>query len=126
MRRYVRKRKRECGLTAAEIFVPQCYAPGQEAQADWYEATVRLGDSERKLHFFSMRSMASGDAFHRAYPHPTQQALLDAHEKAFAYFGGVFRTLRYDFVAGHKIVVLLPAALCGLRRAERAQSRRMS
>ena len=96
VRRYVRKRKRETGLIADEIFVPQSYRLGQEAQVDWYEAIARLGGDERKLYFFSMRSMASGDAFHCAYPHATQQALLDAHEKAFAYFGGVFRTLRYD------------------------------
>src|ERR1700685_3665131 len=43
-----------------------------------------------------MRSMASGDAFHRAYTNATQQAFLEAHELAFAYFDGVFRTLRYD------------------------------
>ena len=49
-----------------------------------------------KLQFFAMRSMGSGDAFHRAYTHATQQALLEAHEHAFDYFGGVFRTLRYD------------------------------
>ncbi|MGE3482880.1 MAG: hypothetical protein AB7K73_16000, partial [Gammaproteobacteria bacterium] len=41
-------------------------------------------------------SMASGAAFHRAYLHATQQAFLEAHEQAFAYFGGVFRVLRYD------------------------------
>jgi transposase len=40
--------------------------------------------------------MASGAAFHRAYPRATQQAFLEAHESAFAYFGGVFATLRYD------------------------------
>src|SRR6202166_4154905 len=55
-----------------------------------------LGGEARKLQFFAMRSMGSGDAFHRAYPHATQQALLEAHEHAFAYFGGVFKTLRYD------------------------------
>ncbi len=43
-----------------------------------------------------MRSMASGAAFHCAYLHATQQAFLEAHELAFAYFGGVFRKLRYD------------------------------
>jgi hypothetical protein len=43
-----------------------------------------------------MRSMASGAAFHCAYLHATQQAFLEAHERAFAYFGGVFRKLRYD------------------------------
>ena len=69
---------------------------GQEGQVDWFEATAKLGGEARKLQFFAMRSMASGDAFHRAYTNATQQALLEAHEHAFAYFGGVFRTLRYD------------------------------
>ena len=46
-----------------------------------------------------MRSMASGAAFHRAYLHATQQAFLEAHELAFADFGGVFRLLRYDNLA---------------------------
>jgi hypothetical protein len=68
----------------------------QEAQVDWYEAVAILGGEARKLQLFAMRSMASGDAYHRAYTHATQQALLEAHEHAFAYFGGVFRTLRYD------------------------------
>jgi hypothetical protein len=45
---------------------------------------------------FSLRSMASGGAFHRAYLRPTQQAFLEAHELAFRYFGGVFHRLRYD------------------------------
>ena len=43
-----------------------------------------------------MRSMANRAAFHRAYPCATQQAFLEAHELAFAYFEGVFRVLRYD------------------------------
>jgi len=57
---------------------------------------VKLGGESRKLQFFAMRSMASGDAFHCAYPNATQQALLEGHELAFAYFGGVFHKLRYD------------------------------
>lgn len=48
------------------------------------------------MHNFSMRSMASGGAFHVAYYHATQQAFLEAHELAFRHFGGVFRLLRYD------------------------------
>src|SRR5258707_12853701 len=43
-----------------------------------------------------MRSMASGAAFHCAYLHATQAAVLEAHELAFSYYGGVFRKLRYD------------------------------
>ena len=96
VRRYVRQRKRELGLSGREVFVPQSYTLGQEAQVDWFEGTAILGGEVRKLQFFAMRSMGSGDAFHRAYPHATQQALLEAHEHAFSYFGGVFKTLRYD------------------------------
>jgi transposase len=96
VRRYVRERKLELGLGSRVVFVPQSYHWGQEGQVDWFEAVAKLGGESRKLHFFAMRSMASGDAFHRAYTNATQQALLEAHEHAFQYFGGVFRTLRYD------------------------------
>ena len=110
MRRYVQVRKRELGLSGREVFVPQSYELGQEAQVDWFEGMAKLhpvdedlspgapvlGGEVVKLQFFAMHRMGSGDAFHRAYPYATQQALLEAHEPAFAYFGGVFKTLRYD------------------------------
>ena len=96
IRRYVRQRKAALGLLGTEVFVPQSYDWGVEAQVDWYEAYADLDGERQKCYVFSMRSMASGGAFHRAYLHPTQQAFLEAHELAFAYFGGVFRRLRYD------------------------------
>ena len=60
------------------MFVPQSYDWGQEAQVDWFEAVAKLGGERCKLQFFAMRSMASGDAFHRAYTNATQQAFLEA------------------------------------------------
>jgi transposase len=96
VREYVRERKQELGLFRRETFVPQSYAWGSEAQVDWYEAYADLGGERQKLQVFSLRSMASGAAFHRAYPRATQQAFLEAHELAFGYFGGVFHHLRYD------------------------------
>ncbi len=84
------------GLAEHETFVPQSYDWGVEAQVDWYEAYADLDGERIKLQVFSMRSMASGAAFHRAYPCATQQAFLEAHELAFEYFEGVFRRLRYD------------------------------
>lgn len=113
VRRYVRERKRELGLLGSEVFVPQSYDLGQEGQADWYEATVKLGGEPQKLYIFALRSMASGDTFHRAYTHATQQALLDGHEKAFEYFGGVFRTIRYDNMSS-----LVKKILRGYQRIE--------
>ena len=96
IRRYVRERKRELGLMRRETFVPQSYAWGVEAQVDWYEAFADIDGTRQKLQVFCMRSMASGGAFHRAYWRATQQALFEAHERAFEYFGGVFQKLRYD------------------------------
>ena len=96
VRRYVRERKRELGWATRATCVPQSYAPGQEAQVDWYEAWAELNGQPVLLQVFAMRSMVSGAAFHRAYPRATQQAFLDGHEHAFAYFGGVFQLLRYD------------------------------
>jgi transposase len=96
VREYVRARKHDLGLSRRETFIPQCYSWGEEAQVDWYEATAQLGGGLEKVQVFAMRSMASGGAYHRAYPRATQQALLEGHEQAFGYFGGVFRRLRYD------------------------------
>ncbi len=96
VRRYVAARKRDLGLSNREVFVPQSYQAGQEGQVDWFEGTAKLDGEPRVLQFFSMRGMWSGDAFHRAYTNATQQAFLEGHEHGFAYFGGVFRKLRYD------------------------------
>jgi transposase len=96
VRRYVRGRKRELGQVRRETFIPQVYDWGGEAQVDWYEAMSEIAGEMRKVYGFSMRSMASGGAFHVAYYHATQQAFLEAHELAFVYFGGVFKLLRYD------------------------------
>ena len=113
IRRYVQGKKRELGLSGREVYVPQSYSLGQEGQVDWFEGTAKLGGEACKLQFFAMRSMGSGDAFHRAYTHATQQALLEAHEHAFDYFGGVFQKLRYDNMAS-----LVKKILRGYQRIE--------
>jgi hypothetical protein len=90
VRGYVRERKIAMGLAGHEIFVPQSYQFGGEAQVDWYEGWAEFHPSDedlspgapkfdgesRKVYVFCMRSMASGAAFHRAYPHAPQQAFL--------------------------------------------------
>jgi len=96
VRGYVRRRRQQLGLLQREVFIPQSYEWGVEAQVDWYEAYAILGGERIKLQVFEMRSMASGGAYHRAYTHATQQAFLEAHERAFLYFDGVFKLLRYD------------------------------
>jgi transposase len=96
VRSYVQRRRQQLGLEYREVFIAQTYECGSEAQVDWYEAWAILSGERVKLQVFEMRSMASGAGYHRAYTHATQQAFLEAHQLAFTYFGGVFRTLRYD------------------------------
>ena len=74
VRRYVQRRRVELGQARRETFIPQVYDWGVEAQVDWYEAMAEMGGEMRKVYGFSMRSMASGGAFHVAYYHATQQA----------------------------------------------------
>ena len=90
------RRKREIGLKNVEVFVPQSYGWGEEGQVDWYEAYAGIGGEHTKVHVLVVRSMAGGGALHRGYPRPTQQAFFEAQEKAFRFFGGVFRRMRYD------------------------------
>ena len=116
VRRYVRERRLALGLLRRETFVPQSYAWGSEAQVDWYEAEADLGEERQRLQVFVMRSMASGGAFHRAYPRATQQAFLEAHQLGFRYFGGVFTRLRYD-----NLPLVVKKVLRGFRREETAR-----
>jgi transposase len=116
VRQYVRARKRALGLLRRETYVPQQYAWGEEAQVDWYEAVAEIDGAARTWQVFSLRSMASGAAFHRAYPRATQQAFLEAHEHGFAYFQGVFRQLRYD-----NLSAAIRKVLRGYRREETAR-----
>jgi transposase len=116
VRAYVQERKLALGLTVQETFVPQSYEWGVEAQVDWYDAYADLAGERTKLQGFSMRSMASGAAFHCAYLHATQQAFLEGHERAFAYFTGVFRRLRYDNLGS-----AVKKILRGQRREETAR-----
>lgn len=95
IRRYVGRRRRELAV-GQEVFVPQGHQAGRTAEVDWYEATVRFPEGERKVCFFAMRSCFSGRSFHVAFPRQTQQAFLEAHALAFAWFGGVFEEVRHD------------------------------
>jgi transposase len=116
IRQYVRERKRELGWSARVTCVPQTYEPGQEGQVDWYEAWAELSGEPMPLQVFSMRSMASGAALHRAYHRATQQAFFEAHEHAFHFFGGVFGVLRYD-----NLKLAVKKIMRGFRREETAR-----
>jgi len=96
VRDHVRKRRREMGFAARDVFVPQVHAPGQTAEVDWGEVDVDLAGTLTRVHLFFMRSCFSGAAFSMASPVETQQAFLEGHAHAFDWFDGVFEEVRYD------------------------------
>lgn len=95
LRRYIGKRKQTLSLRH-EAFVPQIHLPGQEAEVDWYEAMITIDGELTKIYFFQMRACYSGREIHIAFNRQTQQSFLEGHVRAFNYFGGVFRVIRYD------------------------------
>jgi transposase len=88
---YVRERRRRM----REMFVPLSHSPGH-AQADFGEAKVYIAGVERKAHFFVMGLPHSDKCFVKAYPAAMTEAWLDGHVCAFAFFGGVPRSILYD------------------------------
>jgi transposase len=88
---YVRLRK----LSQREMFVPLEHPPG-DAQADFGEAMAVIGGVERKAHYLTVDLPQSDDCFVMAFPAETTEAFLEGHSHAFAYFGGVPRTILYD------------------------------
>lgn len=112
VRDYVRRRKREMGLSRAG-FVPQSHLPARTAEVDWGESHVVLAGKQTKVHVFMMRSCHSGASFAVAYLHETQQAFLEAHIEAFSFLGGVFGEVRYD-----NLTSAVKQVLKGRRRIE--------
>jgi hypothetical protein len=64
------------------LFIPQTYPWGQEEQVDWYKAWAEVDGEPVKAYAFCLRSMASGETFHQAYPStPASRPPLEGHER---------------------------------------------
>ncbi len=96
LRRYVKLAKITFGIESPQAFIPCNPESGNEAEVDWGIATAIIAGEEHRLKFFCMRSKYSGKHFVRFYRCERQQAFLDAHIHAFAFYGGIFPVLIYD------------------------------
>jgi transposase len=92
VRQYLRQKK----LQAAEVFIPLRYRPGELAEVDFFDVVVEERGQQRHAWKFLMHLMYSGSDFVWLYDRCDQLAFLDAHVRAFAYFGGVPQRLAYD------------------------------
>lgn len=86
---------RDARLRHKEVFVPLAHPPG-DAQADFGEALVVIGGVEQKAHFLCVDLPHSDACFVVAFPAENTESFCEGHAQAFAYFGGVPRTILYD------------------------------
>jgi len=96
IRHHVREAKIRLGLKTDNVFIPSDPELGREAEADWGNCQAILADELVKLKMFCVRSKGSGMHLVQCYPCERQQALLEGHIQAFAFFDGIFPTLIYD------------------------------
>jgi transposase len=88
---YVRERRQR----VREVFVPLAHPPGH-AQVDFGEAVAVIGGVQQKIHFFCLDLPHSDAGFVKAYPAERIEAFLDGHDAAFAFLGGVPKSILYD------------------------------
>lgn len=86
---------RDARLRHKEVFVPLAHPPG-DGQADFGEALVVIGGVEQKAHFLAVDLPHSDEAFVAAFPAENTEAFCEGHNQAFAYLGGVPRSMLYD------------------------------
>ena len=82
--------------TPAQAFIPLRFDPGEAYQFDWSHEGIELQSLPLTVKLAQMRLSYSRMPIVRAYPRETQEMVFDAHDKAFAFYGGVCRRGIYD------------------------------
>ena len=70
--------------------------PGQQSQVDWGTATIPFRQQRQVRHVFVLTLGFSRRSYYHMCPNETLAQFLDAHERAFEYFGGHTREHLYD------------------------------
>jgi transposase len=96
VRRYVGAWRKEEGKAPAKAFIPLEYDPGDAFQFDWSYEKVELGGVPVEVKIAQFRLCHSRKPFCIAYTRESLEMVLDAHSRAFEFFGGVCRRGIYD------------------------------
>lgn len=70
--------------------------PGEQAQVDYGQLQVWIGEQRETVHLFVFTLGYSRRQFARGYRNERLVTLLDGHERAFRHFGGVTLSCLYD------------------------------
>jgi transposase len=96
VRRYVGTWKDVDGTASVNAYIPLEYAAGDAFQFDWSYEKVELGGVPVEVKIAQFRLCHSRKPFCVAYTRETLEMVLDAHIRAFEFFGGVCRRGIYD------------------------------
>ena len=96
VRRYAADWKRRESEATAAAFVPLSFAPGEAYQFDWSHEVVVIDGVTTTVKVAHVRLCHSRMMFVRAYPRESQEMVFDAHDRAFALFGGACTKGIYD------------------------------
>jgi transposase len=88
VRRYAVTWARSEREASAAAYVPLSFDPGEAYQFDWSHEIVVIDGVTTTVKVAHVRLCHSRMVFVRAYPRETQEMVFDAHDKAFAFFGG--------------------------------------
>ena len=96
VRRYIQQQRKETGGGVAAAFIPLSFDPGEAFQFDWSYEQIELGGIIVKVKIAQFRLCNSRMPFCVAYTRESLEMVLDAHIKAFSFFGGACRRGIYD------------------------------
>ena len=96
VQRFVKGWKGQSVSSINQAYVPLVFAPGEACQFDWSHEQVLLSGVNVKIKLAHFRLCHSRKPYLRAYPRETQEMVLDAHVRAFEFYGGVPHKMIYD------------------------------
>ena len=97
VQRFVQRWKAaKSGPALTQAYVPLSFSAGEVCQFDWSHEHVELGGVTQIIKVAHFRLAFSRQMFVVAYPRETQEMVFDAHNQAFAFFGGVPQRMVYD------------------------------
>lgn len=96
VQRFVKRWKATRPVMTTDAFVPLVFAPGDACQFDWSHEQAVLGGVAQTIKLAHFRLCHSRQPFVVAYPRESQEMVFDAHNRAFAFFGGVPNRMIYD------------------------------
>ncbi len=96
IQRYVKKWRTNKGKTSKSAYIPLHFEAGDAYQFDWSHESVVLGGVAQVVKVAHFRLSHSRQSFIVAYPRESLEMVIDAHNRAFAFFGGCCRRGIYD------------------------------